>query len=40
MRDELAAIQKTLNLLTAPQKPDIKAILTFEENYRKHVGVA
>ncbi|MEQ9551707.1 MAG: hypothetical protein RIM23_19120 [Coleofasciculus sp. G3-WIS-01] len=40
VRDELATIQKTLNLLTAPQKPDIKAILNFEENYRKHVGVA
>ncbi|MEQ8974663.1 MAG: NACHT domain-containing protein [Coleofasciculus sp. C1-SOL-03] len=38
VRDELATIQKTLNLLTAPQKPDIKAILTFEENYRQQVG--
>ncbi|MEQ8537155.1 MAG: NACHT domain-containing protein [Coleofasciculus sp. D1-CHI-01] len=37
VRDELATIQKTLNLLTAPQKPDIKAILTFEENYRQQV---
>jgi hypothetical protein len=38
LQDELATIQKTLNLLTAPQKPDIKAILTFEENYRQQVG--
>ncbi|MEQ9000044.1 MAG: NACHT domain-containing protein [Coleofasciculus sp. B1-GNL1-01] len=38
VRDEIATIQKTLNLLTAPQKPDIKAILTFEENYRQQVG--
>lgn len=38
VRDELATIQKTLNLLTAPQKLDIKAIITFEENYRQQVG--
>jgi hypothetical protein len=38
VRDEMAAIQKTLNLLTAPQKPDIKAIINFEENYRQQVG--
>ncbi|MEQ8385550.1 MAG: NACHT domain-containing protein [Coleofasciculus sp. A1-SPW-01] len=38
VRDEIATIQKTLNLLTAPRKPDIKAILTFEENYRQQVG--
>jgi hypothetical protein len=38
VRDEIATIQKMLNLLTAPQKPDIKAILNFEENYRKQVG--
>ncbi|MBD0362528.1 MAG: NACHT domain-containing protein [Coleofasciculus sp. C3-bin4] len=36
--DEIAAIQKNLDLLTAPQKPDIQAILKFEEAYRQQVG--
>jgi hypothetical protein len=36
--DEIAAIQKNLDLLTAPQKPDIQAILKFEETYRQQVG--
>jgi len=36
--DEIAAIQKNLDLLTAPSKPDIQAILKFEETYRQQVG--
>jgi hypothetical protein len=36
--DEIAAIKKNLDLLTAPQKPDIQAILKFEETYRQQVG--
>ncbi len=36
--DEIAAIQKNLDLLTASHKPDIQAILKFEETYRQQVG--
>src|SRR2546428_2334357 len=36
--DELAAIQKNLALLTAPQKPDIQTLLAFEQKYRQQVG--
>jgi hypothetical protein len=36
--DEIAAIKKNLDLLTAPQKPDIQAILKFEETYRQQVS--
>lgn len=36
--DEIAAIQKNLDLLTAPSKPDVQEILKFEETYRQQVG--
>jgi hypothetical protein len=37
--DELQSIKKNLNLLTNAIKPDIKAILAFEEKYRSQVSV-
>lgn len=36
--DELAAIKKNLALLTSPHKPNVQAILEFEEKYRQQVG--
>jgi len=37
--DELAGLQKNLDLLTASKKPNLQAILTFEKRYRQQVGV-
>lgn len=34
---ELAAIQQELSLLTAQQRPDMQAILSFEQQYRRQV---
>jgi len=36
--DELEGIQKNVALLTAAQKPDVTAILEFEERFRRQVG--
>lgn len=35
--DEIATIQKNIELLNAPQKLDVKAILEFEQKYREQV---
>src|SRR6266496_3542792 len=38
LKGELAAIQHKLDLLTAQQKPDMRAILAFEQQYRRQVA--
>jgi hypothetical protein len=38
LRDELAAIHKNLDFLTAHQQPNIQAILEFEKKYRQQVA--
>ena len=38
LQSQLAAIQKELELLSTPYKPDMKAILEFEQIYRDCVG--
>jgi GTPase SAR1 family protein len=38
LKGELAAIQHKLDLLTAQQKPDMRAILAFEQQYRRQMA--
>lgn len=36
--DELATVEKNLSFLSAQQRPDVRAILAFEEKYRQQVA--